>query len=123
MKRRRGMLLGTSLLLAMFGSWVGSGIPGRAQQNPVPSQGTSPLGRHQIDSDAPPVGLAEQQARAQNSERQKRLVADTDRLLALATELKTQVDKTNKDILSVDVIKKAEEIEKLARSVKERMKG
>jgi hypothetical protein len=41
----------------------------------------------------------------------------------LATELKEQVDKTDKNILSVDVIKKADEIEKLAKSVKDRMKG
>ncbi len=66
--------------------------------------------------------MQEQQARARNNERQKKLVDDTNKLLALATDLKTQVDKTNKDILSVDVIKKADEIEKLAHSVKERMK-
>lgn len=65
----------------------------------------------------------EQQESIRSSERQKRLVADTDKLLALATDLKQQVDKTNKNILSVDVIKKADEIEKLAHSVKERMKG
>ena len=65
----------------------------------------------------------EQQEEARSAERQKRLVADTDKLLALATDLKQQVDKTNKNILSVDVIKKADEIEKLAHSVKERMKG
>ena len=50
-------------------------------------------------------------------------MADTDKLLALATDLKEQVDKSTKDTLSVDVIKKADEIEKLAHSVKERMKG
>jgi hypothetical protein len=66
---------------------------------------------------------AEQQELARSTDRQKRLVADTNKLLALATDLKEQVDKTNKDILSVDVIKKADEIEKLAHSVKERMKG
>jgi hypothetical protein len=66
---------------------------------------------------------ADQQERLRNNDRQKRLVADTDKLLALATDLKAQVDKSTKDTLSVDVIKKAEEIEKLARSVKERMKG
>jgi hypothetical protein len=44
-------------------------------------------------------------------------------LLELATELKQYVDKTNEDILSMDVIKKADEIEKLARSVREKMKG
>lgn len=67
--------------------------------------------------------MQERLARSQNSERQKRLVADTDKLLALATQLKQEVDKTNRDVLSVDVIKKADEIEKLAHSVKERMKG
>ncbi|HEY6375894.1 MAG TPA: hypothetical protein VIX90_10265, partial [Edaphobacter sp.] len=51
------------------------------------------------------------------TEKQKKLAADTDKLLAMATALKQQVDKTNKDVLSVDVIKKAEEIEKLARSL------
>jgi hypothetical protein len=33
------------------------------------------------------------------------------------------VDKTNESTLSVDVVKKAEEIEKLAHSVKGKMKG
>ena len=66
---------------------------------------------------------AEQQAKLRNDDRQKRLVADTDKLLSLATDLKAQVDKSTKDTLSVDVIKKADEIEKLAHSVKERMKG
>ena len=67
--------------------------------------------------------MAQRMERTRNSERQKRLVADTDKLLALATELKQEVDKTNKDVMSVEVIKKADEIEKLARSVKEKMKG
>ncbi len=67
--------------------------------------------------------LARRQEQARNSERQQKLVADTDKLLTLATELKQDVDKTNKNVMSVDVIKKAEEIEKLAHSVKERMKG
>jgi hypothetical protein len=58
-----------------------------------------------------------------NLERQKKLVADTERLLSLATELKTDMDKTTKDTLSLDVVRKADEIEKLAHSVKERMKG
>lgn len=67
--------------------------------------------------------MQEQQARSRNSDRQKKLKEDTDKLLVLATQLKQDVDKTNKDVLSVDVIKKADEIEKLAHSVKERMKG
>jgi hypothetical protein len=67
--------------------------------------------------------MEDQQARSRNVDRQKKLQADTEKLLSLATELKEQVDKTDKNILSVDVIKKADEIEKLAKSVKDRMKG
>lgn len=70
-----------------------------------------------------PPQIQEQQERTRNNERQKRIVEDTDKLLALATQLKQEVGKTNKDVMSVDVIKKADEIEKLAHSVKERMKG
>ena len=36
--------------------------------------------------------------------------------------LKAEVDKTNKDMLSLNVIRKADEIEKLAHNVKEKMK-
>lgn len=61
--------------------------------------------------------------KALNKQRQTSLQKDTDRLLQLATELKEYVDKTNEHTLSLDVIKKADEIEKLARSVKGKMKG
>lgn len=54
--------------------------------------------------------------------RQIALRRDTDKLLSLASELKFNVDKTNPSILSLDVIKKAQEIEKLAKSVKDKMK-
>jgi len=67
--------------------------------------------------------MEQDQAKMRNMERQKKLVDDTEKLLALATELKTDVDKSNKDTLSLDVIRKADEIEKLAHSVKEKMKG
>jgi nitric oxide reductase activation protein len=62
-------------------------------------------------------------AERRNEDRQKSLVADTEKLLALAQQLKADVDKTNKDTLSIDVVKRAEQIEKLARSVKEKMRG
>jgi hypothetical protein len=41
-------------------------------------------------------------------------------LLKLAMELKAEVDKSNKDTLSVGVIRKAEEIERVARDMKDR---
>ena len=57
------------------------------------------------------------------NERQVALRRDTEKLLNLATELKQNVDKTSPSILSMDVIKKAQEIEKLAKSVKDKMKN
>ncbi len=62
-------------------------------------------------------------AKKANLARQADLKRDTEKLLKLATELKESVDKTNESTLSVDVVKKAEEIEKLAHSVKDKMKG
>jgi hypothetical protein len=62
-------------------------------------------------------------AKKANEERQAALKADTDKLVKLAGELKDYVNKTNENVLSLDVVRKAEEIEKLAHSVKDKMKG
>jgi nitric oxide reductase activation protein len=99
-------------------------IPQGGRQIP----GMPPPGRNGNPAEPDPMDphraeRADQQEKLRNNDRQKRLVADTEKLLVLATDLKAQVDKSTKDTLSVDVIKKADEIEKLARSVKERMKG
>lgn len=58
---------------------------------------------------------------AANAERKKQISAESVKLLKLATELKAEVDKTDKDTLSVGVVHKADEIEKLAHSLKEKM--
>ena len=67
--------------------------------------------------------MQKENVRRANEQRQLELRRDTDRLLQLTNELKQYVDKTNENILSVEVIKKAEEIERLAKSVRDRMKG
>jgi hypothetical protein len=51
------------------------------------------------------------------------LQADTEKLYKLTQELKAEVDKSNKDTLSVSVVKKAQEVERLAKSIKERSKN
>jgi hypothetical protein len=58
---------------------------------------------------------------AANAERKKEIASDSTKLLKLATELKAEIDKTNKDTLNLKVVRKADEIEKLAHSVKEKM--
>ena len=67
--------------------------------------------------------MEEEQAKMRNAGAAEKLVEDTQKLLVLANELKAEVDKSTKDTMSLDVIRKADEIEKLAHSVKERMKG
>lgn len=59
---------------------------------------------------------------AANAIRRKQIAEDASKLLELATELKATVDKTDKDSLSVDVIRKADTIERLAKGVKDKMK-
>lgn len=84
------------------------------------------------DANRPPdanqqMAMHEQQAKnknldAANIERKRQITDDSARLLKLASDLKAEVDKTSKDTLSLGVIRKAEEIEKLAHNVKEKMK-
>jgi len=72
---------------------------------------------------AQPPLINPQQQKELNKERYAKLKADTDQLLKLATELKQSVDKADQNKLSLDVIKKADQIEKLAKSVRDKMKS
>ncbi len=63
-----------------------------------------------------------QRLKEANLKRQQDLKADTDHLLQLATELKAAVDKSNENLLSLDVVRKADEVEKLAKRVRDKMK-
>jgi type VI protein secretion system component VasF len=56
------------------------------------------------------------------TDKQKALADQTERLLVMATELKDQVAKTNKSVLSVKVVEKAQEIEQYARQLKDQAK-
>jgi hypothetical protein len=58
-----------------------------------------------------------------NTERQKSMVEDTQQLLKLANELNDEVNQSAQDSPSTDAIKRAQEIEKLAKHVKDKMKG
>jgi hypothetical protein len=64
-----------------------------------------------------------QKATAADSERKKQIADESAELLNMALALKAEVDKTTKDTLSLNVIKKADQIEKLAKQVKEKMRN
>jgi hypothetical protein len=120
-KLRWGAGVCAALLLA--GSWAGLHTISAAQVQ-VPNGQQPPLfGEPPNANDPLQHQRLEKMEKARNSDRQKQLVEDTDKLLSLAKELKEEVDKSNKDTLSVDVVKKAAEIEKLAKNVKDRMRG
>ena len=101
----------------------GSAFP----QKEISSQVPGSLNNHSHDPSAAQENTdpVETQKRlvALNTLRHKEMSADTEKLLALANELKAAMDKTDKDTLSLDVVKKAEQIEKLAKSVKQKMKA
>src|SRR5690348_13612870 len=94
-------------------------------QSTVHSQDIPQLGRRnsQGSDNTVPPDIRKSMEKKANQQRQAELKRDSERLVKLSTELKQYVDKTNENILSLDVIKKADEIEKLARSVKTKMRG
>jgi hypothetical protein len=62
--------------------------------------------------------------KVQLKEDQKALRHDVDRLLQLVKELKDESDKTPEtDVLSLSLVKKAEDIEKLARQIRDRIRA
>ena len=104
--------------LAVFS--FGSSSLGAAQQ---PAQGSAAQ---------PPVAQAPATAEATadtskpatpQTPQQKQLTDDTAKLLTLANELKAELDKSNKNTLSLSVIRKAQEVEKLAHKVRDEMKA
>lgn len=107
------------LSLALLASAAG------AQQTPQtpPSHPELPgLSPNPAQSDTAVERMSEKMAHARNSERQQEIVADSARLLKLAQQLNTDVARSNKYTLSLSVVKEAGEIEKLAKTIKDKMK-
>jgi hypothetical protein len=108
-----------------FSLFLGFAISTQAQ-----TAAPKPIGGQKIGTAAPGDDTdeihdrqAHDLAKKANEERQKALKTDTEKLVKLAAELKEYVDKSNENVLSLEVLKKADAIEKLARSVKEKMRG
>ena len=93
-----------------------------AAQNPVPVP--PPLSRRDpSDRDEPP-NPPPGAKKAVLEQNQKDIKKDIERLYELASELKTEVEKTDATaVLSLAMVKKAEEFEKLAKQIKDHAKG
>ena len=115
MKNRR-TFLGGLLTAGLATRFTGEPALG---QNPkaTPDQKTSP--------DATPENpLSPPAEKRMLEENEKDIKKKVEKLYDLATELKAEVDKTDSaQVLSLAMVKKAEEIEKLAKDIKSRAKG
>lgn len=120
--RPRLLLIPSAIFFAAF---CAAPAQAQSQTEPVVTNPTLPgppphIGDLNSDKDNPT--MAAKMVQERNVIRQKEIVDETNQLLDLAKQLKDAVDKSSKDQLSLDVVKKAEEIEKLAKEVKTKMR-
>jgi len=59
---------------------------------------------------------------AANAERKKEISTESERLLKMATDLKQDLDKTDKDTLSLSTIRKIDAIQKLVKDMKDKLR-
>lgn len=108
---RRISRLGAGIVLL-----VAAGMGGTYAQAP-----TGPGGPGRGENEELPLTAP---AKAVLEANEKDIKKNVEKLYQLASDLKEQVEKTDSaKVLSLNLVKKAEEIEKLARSIKERAKG
>lgn len=89
----------------------------QAQGRPLPPD-PSP------DADAVPTPLRKSSTKAMLEDNEKDIKKNIETLYQLATDLKSEVEKTDSSqVLSLTLVKKAEEIEKLAHDIRVRAKA
>jgi hypothetical protein len=95
-----------------------------AGQQPVPGPSSSPAPASTASAQSDPNDrqTGKQNSDAVNAGGRKLAIDESTELLRLATGLKAEVDKTNQDTLSLTVIRRAGEIERLAHAVREKAK-
>lgn len=126
-RNRRAAVIGGFAIVGALSLLTGAVSPGQeaAQGNPARPYLMSQADRLPDANDQMKErGQKEKQVSfdAASAERKKELSDESAQLLTLAMALKAEVDKTNKDMLSLNVIRKADEIEKLAHNVRTKMK-
>jgi hypothetical protein len=119
---RAGILLW--LLMSLAGP-----MPGTPRVFPATDEPSAPQSRNQTTSRTPqaPIDQTVAEPLSPLSRKQKRdllksnfekLKRDTDELSDLAKALQQELNKSNENILSLDVVDKADKIEKLAKRIK-----
>jgi len=74
------------------------------------------------DSTPPASPVVGKQASEQSKEAPADARTDAEKLFQLASELKAAVDKSNENVLSLQVVRRAEAVEKLAHELRQKIK-
>lgn len=114
LRRVGGTVLAVLALTVVVAQARGQNMP--SPTTPMPSPAKTP---YSAISNATPgqITQEEQMRQARNVMRQKKLVEEVEKLQQLTNELHADVAKTDKDTLSMDVVRKSEQVEKLAKSI------
>jgi hypothetical protein len=112
-KREALKLAAGAVGIAALGAWaVGAQDP--SQRNPSTASGEAP----------PDPGVDAKRTKSLLEQNQKDIKKNIEKLFELASELKEEVEKTDAVIvLSLVMLRKTEEIEKLARQIRDKTKG
>lgn len=128
----------TALLIILLATFAGlAGAPPRAAGQSIgeypgsptqtqPTQSPTPQ-RSRLPSTEPPDIFppkpGEKRKKAILDDNFKKLKAHAQDLADLAKSLQAEIEKSNENVLSLEIIKKADEAEKLARKIKSEAKG
>jgi hypothetical protein len=121
----RPVLLISFLLAGARGAAQGGALPpGRlspAEGNSLSAQAAQQLPPTEVTEQGPPLsGKQKRNLIKANFEKMKH---DAEELAVLAKSLHDELDKSNEHVLSLDVVEKAEKIEKLAKKIKNTARG
>jgi peptidoglycan hydrolase CwlO-like protein len=113
----RRMFLTSLLLAGVSSNLLAHQLPGQNPPHPTPNPGQNPP-----DESAPPALPDAEKKMLENND--KDMKKKVEQLYKLASELKDQVEKTDSSkVLNLELLKKAEEIERLAHDIRSRSKG
>jgi hypothetical protein len=111
---------------AQIGQPVELTPPVESHPSTAPSPPAQPPAPARVESPAPAQPVAVKQPAPEpplsSDPVERQLQMDTAHLLQLTEELKAEVDKAGSNTLSLAALRKADEVQKLARELKERMK-
>ncbi len=124
---RNALLASGGLLFAFFNTIAAKPTPASALQEPSsdePLSAAAASAQQTTPSKQEPLGaLTAKQKRDLLKDNFEKMKRNADELALLAKSLQEDLDKSNSNVLSLDVVEKADKIEKLAKKIKSQARG